>query len=636
MNTSKAIGFLFILSTLVILGVDAQTQSLPSRTTDRQVGVIVQRLERSSKRFENSLNKALINASVDQTIPQNDINTFIPDFRNARTQFKDQLSVQRAQSADVQNVLEKAAPINGFLVRHRLSRQVQNDWNVVRNDLNALASAYGVSWQWNQKLHLANLNRSANLSGNELARLIERIETNGDKFRASLTDAFSESAYDQSRREGNMNDAVRAFKHATDQLRRQFDSRKPVAAHVEHLLALAKPIDTYMHSNSLSKQVQNDWAALGRDLNSLASAYNLSANLGDGAPESYNVANRLTGTFRLDSSRSDSPREKAEQATINLPNGERQEVYELTVARLESPQVLSIERRDGTITIASSIASRVAFEADGRERQEELANGTSARITATLRGENLVVSSNGYRENDFTVAFEPAENGRSLRVRRQVDSDRLTQPVVVESIYERTSDVADWTIHNGLPALADKGSNRGEFIVQDGESLVAILNDDLTSSETKQGEKFSLTVTEPGQYEGAVIEGTVSSVEEGGRLTGRAGMSLNFENIWLRNGQHYRFAGTLEKVRTLNSSNVTVDNEGGAQGESQTPQTVKRAGIGTGIGAVIGAIAGGAKGAVIGAVVGAAGGAGSVYVQGKDSLDLPKGTELTIRANAPK
>lgn len=62
---------------------------------------------------------------------------------------------------------------------------------------------------------------------------------------------------------------------------------------------------------------------------------------------------------------------------------------------------------------------------------------------------------------------------------------------------------------------------------------------------------------------------------------------------------------------------------------------VQRTAIGTAIGAIIGAIAGGGKGAAIGAIIGAAGGAGSVYVQGKDNLDLPSGTELTIRASAP-
>jgi len=45
----------------------------------------------------------------------------------------------------------------------------------------------------------------------------------------------------------------------------------------------------------------------------------------------------------------------------------------------------------------------------------------------------------------------------------------------------------------------------------------------------------------------------------------------------------------------------------------------------------IGAIAGGGRGAAIGAIIGA----GSIYVEGRNELELSRGTELTIRAGAP-
>lgn len=64
------------------------------------------------------------------------------------------------------------------------------------------------------------------------------------------------------------------------------------------------------------------------------------------------------------------------------------------------------------------------------------------------------------------------------------------------------------------------------------------------------------------------------------------------------------------------------------------PQSLRQ--FGTAVGAIIGAIAGGGKGAAIGAIVGAGGGAGSVYVQGRDDLDLTRGTALTIRSSGPR
>jgi hypothetical protein len=113
-------------------------------------------------------------------------------------------------------------------------------------------------------------------------------------------------------------------------------------------------------------------------------------------------------------------------------------------------------------------------------------------------------------------------------------------------------------------------------------------------------------------------------------------MTLNFDTIRLREGRSYRFAGIIDSVRNGRGETVKIDNEGSVRDDSQTNKTVERAAIGTAVGAIIGAIAGGGKGAAIGAIVGAGGGAGSVYVQGREDLELDRGTELVIRATGPR
>jgi len=70
-------------------------------------------------------------------------------------------------------------------------------------------------------------------------------------------------------------------------------------------------------------------------------------------------------------------------------------------------------------------------------------------------------------------------------------------------------------------------------------------------------------------------------------------------------------------------------------GDSQARGTVERGAIGAAIGAVIGAVAGGGKGAAIGAVIGAGVGAGSAIVEGRDRLDLQRGTEVAITSGTP-
>ena len=641
MSILKSIVSVFIVlafSILVGLGIQAQQQT--NRNNTRQVGNLLQRLERSSGRFRNSLNVALVQGSIDQTRPQNDISTFQSGLDLAIKQFRDQFTRRLAVASDVESILQKASPINSFLNQNTLNPRVKNDWSSVRTDLNTLAAVYGVNWQWNQLTPMkVDANGSFRLSESELNQLIQQLENGGDTFRVSVTDAFFQRPYDRTRSEGNMNDALQSFKRATDQVRIRFDARQLISDDVKHLLDLATPLDIFMRDKSLTDRVKSDWSTLRGDLSVLASAYDVAPSWGNSPISSSGnkSTNRLTGTFRLDSSRSDNPRDKAQRATQNLRTDERQEVTDQILARLESPEMLMIERRGTTITIASSLAPKSTFEADGRERQEQLPNGKSTKVTATLRGEQLIVSSNGYKGNDFDVTFDASENDHSLRVRRKIYSDRLVQPVVVDSVYDRTADVAQWSIYNdSRPFLGNASATSGEFIVRDGETLVAILNNDLTTKLSQQNDLFTMTVRDPGQFEGAVIEGAVGTVHQGGRLTGRSAMSLNFERIRLRNGRTYKFSGVLGNVRLLNGDTVKVDNEGSVQGSNQTTQTIQRAGIATGVGAIIGAIAGGGKGAAIGGIIGAAGGAGTVFIQGKDNLELPVGTELTIRASGPR
>ena len=641
MSILKSIVSVFILLTFsIVIGLSIQAQQQTNRNNTRQVGNMLQRLERSSSRFRSSLNVALVQGSVDQTRPQNDISTFEAGFQLTIKQFRDQFSRRLAVASDVENILQKASPINSFITQNTLNPRVKNDWSLVRTDLNTLATLYGVNRQWNQLTPMkVDANGSFRLSESELNQLIQRVENGGDTFRVSLTDAFFQRPYDRTRSEGNMNDALQGFKKATDQVRIRFDAGQLVTDDVRRLVDQARPLDIFMRDKTLTDRVKSDWSTLRADLSVLASAYDVAPSWGNipiSSPGNKSP-NRLTGTFRLDSSRSDNPRDKAQRATQNLRIDERQEVSDQILARLESPEMLMIERHGTTMTLASSLAPKSAFEADGRERQEQLPNGKSTKVTATLRGEQLVVSSNGYKGNDFNVTFDANENDRSLRVRRQIYSDRLVQPVVVDSVYDRTADVAQWSIYNdSRPFLGNASATSGEFIVRDGATLVAILNNDLTTKLSQQGDLFTMTVRDPSQFEGAVIEGAVGGVDQGGRLTGRSGISLNFERIRLRNGRTYKFSGVLGNVRLLNGDTVKVDNEGSAQGSNQTTQTIQRTGIATAVGAVIGAIAGGGKGAAIGGIIGAAGGAGTVFIQGKDNLELPVGTELTIRASGPR
>jgi hypothetical protein len=237
---------------------------------------MLQRLERSSNKFRNSLNVALVQRSVDQTQPQNDISTFHSGFDLAIKQFRDQFTRRLAVASDVESILQKASPINIFINQNTLNPRVKNDWKSVRTNLNTLANAYGVSLLWTRLTPMkVDSNRSFRLTESEINQLIQQIESGGDAFRARLTDAFFQRPYDRTRSEGNMNDALRGFKKASDQVRIRFDAGQLVADDVRRLLDQAHPLDNFMRENPLTDGARNDWSTLRANLSVLANAYNV-------------------------------------------------------------------------------------------------------------------------------------------------------------------------------------------------------------------------------------------------------------------------------------------------------------------------------------------------------------------------
>jgi hypothetical protein len=501
--------------------------------------------------------------------------------------------------------------------------------------------------------------RRTRVNNAQLDQVIRNVENSAERFRSSLDTSLNNSRVGNSRRADNVNTYERDFEQALAQLRDRFNRRMARAADVQLVLDRATLINNFMNRGRLDATVQNDWTNLRVSLNDLARAYGINWQAGNVAntyPAPYPVDNppygnptynqpygtdaNLTGTFRLDRTQSNDARTAAEQAARSVPYRDRQRVIDQVMTRLDAPDALAIERRGRTVTIASTRAPQITFEADGVQRTEQLPSGRSVRATAMLNGDQLTVSTSGDRNSDFSVTFEPTNNGRTLYVTRRISDISLSQPVTVRSVYTRTSDVAQFDVYNGsvngYPTTGNVGTSSDVFVIPNNTTLIAVLNNDLSTQNTREGERFTMTVRDPAQYDGATIEGTVSHLQRSGRISGRSEMTLNFDTIRLRDGSSYRFAGIIDNVRSVNGESVRVDNEGTVQDtDSRGTTTAQRAAIGTAVGAIIGAIAGGGKGAAIGAILGAGGGAGSVYVQGADDLVLRSGTEIAIRATGP-
>lgn len=484
----------------------------------------------------------------------------------------------------------------------------------------------------------------------QVEALLRRIENRAETFRNTITRTLNNSRYNGTGRADEVNGFISDFKASATQVRQQLRNPNQVSGEIQNLLEQGQLIDNFVRTNRFNND--RNWIALKADLSTLAryydvpwqwdnGSYNSSRNQTNNSSYGRSYGRSLTGTYTLDTSRSDDPQAAIERATRGLNTQDAERVRNSLLRRLEAPQQLSLEQNNNRVMIASSTAPQATLEADGRAQTETRPNGRTVRTTSTLNGNILTIDSSGDRGNDYRVSFETQNNGRTLLVTRRFDTERLTQPISVRSYYNRTSETAQWDIYN------DRATNRGRdvnsntrndrFVIPNETLLTATLNNDLNTKDAQDGDRFTLNVSTPGQYSGAVIEGQITKIDRSGRISGRAELALEFQRIRMPDGRSYDFSGYIEQIRNVNGDKVTIDNEGSVKdNDNQTQKTVTRSGIGAAIGAIIGGIAGGGKGAGIGAVLGAGAGAGSVIVQGRNDLILQRGSEFSLRASAPR
>jgi uncharacterized protein YcfJ len=613
---------------------------VPSRLNDQQLKDLLSRIDTRTDTFRGSLERAIDHNQINGTQTEDRINQSVKDFEQANDRLRDRVNDGRSSFADVEEVLMRASVVDNFMTGHQLETAAQRDWQALRLDVDGLARAYGVAGNWS-----SSANGPARVNDQQVKQLLTRLRKEADQFRGNLDKALDRSRLHGSQEENSINQAATDFAKATNRLRSRFDSRQIVTSDVEDVLRRGGGIDRFMltQRGQLAANAANDWVTVRRDLDGLASAYSVAWSWSEPGytpgQSGASLSRRLTGTYQLDGNRGDDPRQAAEQAARAMPSDRRQPTYQRLMNRLNSPEAITIDRHGNNVTMASSHGPRVTFEADGRTRNEQGPGGRTIETSASLDGDRLVVTTNGNRGNDYTVTFEPMDNDRNLRVTRRIYDEALSQPVTVQSFYRRSSNEAQWDIY--YPGRRDTSTNTNtanrDFAVPNGTRLVATLDQALSTETAREGDRVTMTTRSPSEYEGAVLEGIVSGVNASGRVSGRADLTLDFQSIRVRNGRTYPFGGVIENVRSPSGETIRVDSEGTVEdNDSQTGKTVQRSAIGAALGALIGAVAGGGQGAAIGAAIGAGGGAGTVIAQGRDQLDLQRGTEVTITSSAAR
>jgi len=254
-NKAKSIALNLTL-TIVALAGTAVGQELgqPYRLSDREVEQILRSVEKQADTFRQSLRAALNKSRLDGTRREDEINAFVRDFDDEAKRLRDRFKDHKSTAADVKSVLDRAALIDGFMSRNRLTPRVHNDWNALRSNLEQLAEVYNVTWRWDAPSAFGSpvVGAPFRLNDKDIERIMQNIERQSDKFRSSLDSALDRSRLDGTRREDDINAFVKDFYAATKHLREHFNDHKSTNADVQSVLDRAARIDQFMRRFRLS------------------------------------------------------------------------------------------------------------------------------------------------------------------------------------------------------------------------------------------------------------------------------------------------------------------------------------------------------------------------------------------------
>ncbi|CAN5639406.1 hypothetical protein BH24ACI3_BH24ACI3_10470 [soil metagenome] len=198
--------------------------------------------------------------------------------------------------------------------------------------------------------------------------------------------------------------SIDTMKAATRSYQANLDLRRENRNDVQPIIAAAQDMNGFFVANPQNRRIETVWNDIRQLVGRLSASYGLTpdwsgrtsnaaqvvsyGNDRRGVPTAPITSSILTGTYRLDTGRSERASDVISGVRVNQT--QRQDLEN----KLDAPEELAISVRGDQVTLASSNAAPISFPADGRERTET-SNGRNIRVRASLRGNDMTISSLG-------------------------------------------------------------------------------------------------------------------------------------------------------------------------------------------------------------------------------------------------
>ncbi len=253
----------------------AQTQRMSYSETKKTI----ERVKDQSEKFKDNFDDDVHRTGVDSK-SREDMKRVVNHFEKASENLKKHYSKDNAAVPSVQEVLAQAALIDSFISRHVVSPRVQNEWLLLRQDLDLLANSYDLIPNWPSALARTEPPAAVVIvpvqpqpGAERMSDLIRDIQTDATAFQTNVRAALAVA--DDAEAESSINQYIGDFMVSCDRLNTSYSNGSSSLDSVDEVVSRAGRIDEYMKDHPLSVSAQESWDRLRNDLVRLAATYNL-------------------------------------------------------------------------------------------------------------------------------------------------------------------------------------------------------------------------------------------------------------------------------------------------------------------------------------------------------------------------
>ena len=197
----------------------------------------------------------------------------------------------------------------------------------------------------------------------------------------------------------------------------------------------------------------------------------------------------------------------------------------------------------------------------------------------------------------------------------------------------------------GAPSssASPSSANASELTIPAGTKVPLALKHAISTKATREGDAVYAETTFPVVADnrvlipaGTYVQGRISHIKQGGRISGRAEVLMHFTTLIYPSGYTVFLPAAVENAPGVDKTKIK-DDEGTIRADGQTAEKVGTIAGTAASGTVIGAATGGGKGALIGAGIGGAvGTAIGLLTRGNDvKMDAGTTLEMVIQRDVP-